>query len=72
MTNPLLCSEMSPSKVAHSCAEFVIDQSYSSAFVNLVVYNHRLAIAIQTNNVFARIVEDLNVPIETFLQDSKR
>jgi hypothetical protein len=51
---------------------FVIDQSYSSAFVNLVVYNHRLAIAIQTNNVFARIVEDLNVPIETFLQDSKR
>src|SRR5262249_37672313 len=29
------------------------------SFCYLVVYNHRIALAIQTNNVLARIVEDL-------------
>src|SRR5262252_4909785 len=34
------------------------------SFCYLVVYNHRIALAIQTNNVLARIVEDLNSAIE--------
>ena len=34
------------------------------SFCYLVVYNHRVALAIQTNNVLARIVEDLNSAIE--------
>jgi uncharacterized membrane protein len=38
------------------------------SFCYLVVYNHRIALAIQTNNVLARIVEGLNFAIETFLQ----
>src|SRR5215831_13183122 len=33
------------------------------SFCYLVVYNHRVALAIQTNNVLARIVEDLNAAI---------
>ena len=39
-----------------------------ASFCYLVVYNHHIALAIQTNNVLARIVEDLNLAIETFLQ----
>src|SRR5215471_4061055 len=34
------------------------------SFCYLVVYNHRIALAIQTNNVLARIVEDLHAAIE--------
>lgn len=34
------------------------------SFCFLVVYNHRVALALQTNNVLARIVEDLNAAIE--------
>src|SRR5499427_4741540 len=33
------------------------------SFCYLVVYNHRIALAIQTNNVLARIVEDLHAAI---------
>src|SRR5215813_3131021 len=33
------------------------------SFCYLVVYNHRIAIAIQTNNMLARIVEDLHAAI---------
>jgi hypothetical protein len=33
------------------------------SFCYLVVYNHRLALAIQTNNVLARIVENLHSAI---------
>jgi uncharacterized membrane protein len=39
-----------------------------ASFCYLVVYNHRIALAIQTNNVLARIVEGLNFAIEAFLQ----
>ena len=35
------------------------------SFCYLVVYNHRIALAIQTNNVLARIVEDLRVRFKT-------
>jgi uncharacterized membrane protein len=38
------------------------------SFCYLVVYNHRVALAIQTNNVLARIVEDLNAAIRELSQ----
>jgi uncharacterized membrane protein len=38
------------------------------SFCYLVVYNHRIALAIQTNNVLARIVEDLNQTIANLLE----
>jgi len=34
-----------------------------TSFCFLVVYNHRVAVAIQTNNVLARIIQDLNAAI---------
>jgi uncharacterized membrane protein len=39
-----------------------------ASFCYLVVHNHRIALAIQTNNVLARIVESLNAAIEAFIQ----
>jgi uncharacterized membrane protein len=39
-----------------------------ASFCYLVIHNHRIALAIQTNNVLAHIVESLNAAIEAFLQ----
>jgi uncharacterized membrane protein len=41
------------------------------SFCYLVVYNNRIALAIQTNNVLARIVEDLNRTINELSQHAK-